>query len=147
MDNKELDTLSDNLFSLMMDFHRQIFRPEELIKSLPIPPSHAKVIFYLSHNGCSSVSTMAKDLCISKPNMTPIIDRLIDEGYVTRYEDPNDRRVIIVEVTNKAEECFKMKKKIAKQLLSNRLAKLSDSDKLKLEQITSDFRCIFEKIE
>ena len=38
---------------------------------------------------------MAKDLSISKPNMTPIIDKLVKEGYVDRYYDDNDRRVIL----------------------------------------------------
>ncbi len=46
--------------------------------------SHMKVIFYLANKKSMSVSNVAKWLYISKPNMTPIIDKLIDQRYVNR---------------------------------------------------------------
>ena len=32
-------------------------------------------------------------LSIPQPNMTPVIDKLVEEGLVTRDYDPTDRRV------------------------------------------------------
>ena len=66
-----------------------------------MPPSHARIIFYLKFSGPVPISHAAKDLDISKPNMTPIIDKLIAEDLVRRYDDPNDRRIIKLEVTDR----------------------------------------------
>ena len=39
--------------------------------------------------------------------MTPIIDKLVNEGYVERYCDDNDRRVILIKHTKSACNLFK----------------------------------------
>ncbi len=146
MDNNNLTEISDDLFTLIMEFHRKLLKPEEFIKNSPMPPSHVKVIFYLSQNGPSSISEIARDLCISKPNMTPIIDRLITEGFATRYEDPKDRRKLSIEVTKKACECFKMKKQIAKELLHEKISILSDEDLTTLSNAIKEFYNIITKL-
>ncbi|MEG0307308.1 MAG: MarR family transcriptional regulator [Clostridium sp.] len=146
MDNGNLTKISDDLFTLIIQFHKKMIKPEEFIKSLPIPPSHVKVIFYLSHAGSSSVSQIAKDLSISKPNMTPIIDKLIEEGYVIRYEDPNDRRVLRVEVTYKAQELFELKKHLAKSLLQEKISTLSPEDLKSLGTVVKEFSSIVDKL-
>ena len=107
MDEKNLTKISEDFFVLMMLLHKKVVKLEDFMKSMAMPPSHVKVVFYLAHNGPSSVSSIARDLCISKPNMTPIIDKLLECGYVTRYEDPKDRRVIRIEVTEKARKSLK----------------------------------------
>ncbi|MEG1256590.1 MarR family transcriptional regulator [Clostridium sp.] len=146
MDNKNLTKISDDLFTLIVQFHKKVIKPEEFIKSLPIPPSHVKVICYLSHTGSSPVSQIAKDLSISKPNMTPIIDKLIEEGYVIRYEDPNDRRVLRVDITDKAQELFESRKQLAKRLLEEKMSTLSPEDLESLGSIVKQFSNIINKL-
>jgi len=75
MDEKNLTKLSEDFFLLMMLLHKKIIKLEDFMKNTVVPPSHVKVVFYLAQNGPSSVSSIARDLCISKPNMTPIIGR------------------------------------------------------------------------
>ncbi|WP_313561455.1 MarR family winged helix-turn-helix transcriptional regulator [Ruminiclostridium cellobioparum] len=99
-----------------------------MLKGLSVPPSHMKVIFYLTTNGPSPVSKIANDLEISKPNMTPIIDNLISEGYAVRYDDPNDRRIINIKATEKAFNTLKQKKQETVELVSEKLSSLSDED-------------------
>lgn len=128
MDEKNIKNLSEQFFQLIMQLHKKVLKPEEFMKGLPIPQSHAKVIFYLSHKGSAPVSVIAKDLLISKPNMSPIIDKLFEEGYVNRYEDPKDRRILRVEVTEKAKEILNFKKEIAIKSLINKLSQLENED-------------------
>ncbi|MGL5256911.1 MAG: MarR family winged helix-turn-helix transcriptional regulator [Proteocatella sp.] len=128
MDEKNIKNLSEQFFQLIMQLHKKVLKPEEFMKGLPIPPSHAKVIFYLSHKGSTPVSVIAKELLISKPNMTPIIDKLFEEGYVNRYEDSKDRRILRVEVTEKAKDILKLKKELAVKSLISKLSELEDED-------------------
>ncbi|WP_287165311.1 MarR family transcriptional regulator, partial [Clostridium sp.] len=86
------------------------------------------VIIYLKHNGNCSISKIAKDLLISKPNMTPIIDKLISENMVTRYTDSKDRRVIRVELTEKGSIFIKDQEKLVKTLLAEKISNLSSED-------------------
>jgi len=51
--------------------------------------------------GCASPSVLAKAAHISKPTMTGILDRLEQNGLVTRSRDPEDRRSITVALTEK----------------------------------------------
>jgi DNA-binding MarR family transcriptional regulator len=42
--------------------------------------------------GCSGVSDIGGDLGISSPAASQMIERLVQQGLITRSEDPNDRR-------------------------------------------------------
>lgn len=128
MDNHQLYDVSEKLMQFVLHLNRHLFQPEEIFKGLDVPPSHVKVIFYLSKVGPSSVSQIAKDLKISKPNMTPIIDKLINLELVNRYIDPKDRRVIRIEITDKARELFKSHKESMKCRISSKLSSLDEND-------------------
>ena len=109
MNNIDLTKISDDLFSLIIQLNSKLFSSSKMVKCSPLPPSHVKVIFHLMNNGSSSISDIASSLCISKPNMTPIIDKLIKEDLVCRQEDCNDRRIIRIQLTQKAYEIAKNK--------------------------------------
>lgn len=128
MDNNQLNNISGNLYNLMLYLHNKIFHPNDISKLLPIPHSHFRVIIYLARIGTSSISEVAKKLTISKPNMTPIIDKLIDEGMINRYNDENDRRILRIELTDKAYDFIKKQEEIIKINLAKRISSLTDED-------------------
>ncbi|QZY54422.1 MarR family winged helix-turn-helix transcriptional regulator [Crassaminicella profunda] len=128
MHKVELKKLSEDLYHLFLHLHKKIFDPHEIIKNFSIPPSHVKVIMYLRHNGTSSISGIAKNLTISRPNMTPIIDKLITEDMVKRYYDPNDRRIIRIELTDKAHEFIKEQEEKIKIDLGKKISSLNSED-------------------
>lgn len=144
MDEKNLLAVSEQFFKLIMQLHKNVLKPEEFMKGMPIPPSHVKVIFYLSHKGAVPVSTIAKDLLISKPNMTPIIDKLFEEGYVSRSEDPNDRRILRIEITEKSKEIFKLKKELAVKSLISKLSNLNSED---ISTLSSNLDSVYKILE
>ena len=54
------------------------------------------------HNGCT-LTELSREMHVSAPTVTGIIDRMERDGYVKRSHDPNDRRVIHVALTKKGE--------------------------------------------
>ena len=134
MNTNNLPEISCDLFKLVINLHHTIFKQDEFLKSMPLPPSHVKVIFYLMHNGPTAMSEIAHTLCISKSNMTPIIDKLIEEGLAIRGENPNDRRITLIETTDKTKELFEQTKKVAQERLSSRIQHLDSEDLTKLHQ-------------
>lgn len=146
MDEQSLIKVSEQFFDLIMQLHKKVLKPEEFMKEFPIPPSHAKVIFYLTHKGPSPVSAIGRELCISKSNMTPIIDKLLEDDYVTRYKDPKDRRILRIEVTEKAKEIFKLKREFAIKSLINKLSYLEADDLTNLSKSLESFTEILYKL-
>jgi len=60
-----------------------------------------RVLFMLKKYKEKTMSDMAGEMEISRPNLTPIIDRLITEGYAERKEGQKDRRKLLISLTEK----------------------------------------------
>lgn len=126
--SKNLNDISENLYMLLLSLNRHIFNPNTLTKKFNVPHSHIKVLFYLIHHGPTSISKMAKELCISKPNMTPVIDKLVEDGFVIRDYDPTDRRVILIQSTDKALDFLKEGKEYIKEDICEKVSTLNNND-------------------
>ena len=88
---------------------------------------------------------MAKELCISKPNMTPVIDKLVEDGLVTRDYDPNDRRVILIQSTDKALDFLKEGKEYIKEDIREKLSTLDNNDINIISNSLDDLLAIINK--
>ena len=146
MTTSNLEKVSSDLFLLLVALNKNIFNPHELMKNTYFPPSHGRVLFYLIHKGDSAISEIGRDLVISKPNMTPIIDKLESEGFISRFTDPNDRRIIRVTITSKATDFFNKQQLIGINTLSNKLSPLTSDDMHKLSLAISDMKEVLLKL-
>ena len=50
------------------------------------------------------VGILSKEMQVSAPTITGVIDRLMRDGYLRRTHDKKDRRAVNVELTNKGKE-------------------------------------------
>jgi DNA-binding MarR family transcriptional regulator len=101
----------------------------------------------LCESGPLPVSEIGKRLLISKPQMTPLIDRLIAQGLVERTPNTRDRRVIMISVTDggrkKLDEC---RAQIANNL-GRKLAALSEQELGELSAALAKLVEIGSKVE
>lgn len=110
MESKFSD-ITSNLFDLLVILDKKIFNPLVLSKAINLTPSQFSILFYLMKHDNSSVSEAADYLQISKPNMTPLLDSLIDLGYVQRARDTQDRRVVRLSLTESGHNFYQAMKK------------------------------------
>ncbi|MEZ0070970.1 MarR family transcriptional regulator [Planotetraspora sp. GP83] len=73
-------------------------------RSMPIMASNLtmqqlKVVVFLSYQGSTSGQELARHLGVGLGTVTGIVDRVVAQGLATRREDPNDRRIRRVELT------------------------------------------------
>lgn len=146
MDTINLNKISDDLVNMLLELHKKTFNKDQFIKGACMPPSHVKVIFSLSHSGPVSLSHLANTIGVSKPNMTPIIDKLIQDGFINRYEDSNDRRILRVELTPKANELLKCQTQKFKDMLAIKLSFLPTDDLNSLEGLLEKITPILSKL-
>ncbi|WP_421072573.1 MarR family winged helix-turn-helix transcriptional regulator [Pelotomaculum propionicicum] len=53
----------------------------------------------LYRKGSLSMSELAHEMQISKQQLTPLVNKLINQGLLAKKEDENDRRIVRIEVT------------------------------------------------
>jgi DNA-binding MarR family transcriptional regulator len=61
---------------------------------------------YLSHTGRSTISETADKLCVSRPQMSVIADRLVENGLIERTKDEADRRVSWIAITSEGRKAL-----------------------------------------
>jgi DNA-binding MarR family transcriptional regulator len=76
---------------------------------------HYQVLGVLLRFGPLWVSEIGKRLNVSKPNMTPLIERLVQEGMVIRTSEPKDRRVIKIAITREGKNLMESGRKLLQE--------------------------------
>ena len=75
--------------------YRQFFCPSVL----PLPISCFMVLFMLQEDGELSVKDICARLFLTRQQMTPILRKLVTDGYAKKGPSLSDRRCIMVELT------------------------------------------------
>lgn len=74
-------------------------RAHESIAQSGLGTTDFAILEALLHKGSMPVNTIGKKLLLTSGSITVAVDRLVAKGYVARNDDPNDRRVRVVELT------------------------------------------------
>ncbi len=70
---------------------------------LSLTVAQFKSLFFISSEGSTSVGRLAGALSVTPANITGIVDRLVEQGLVSRAEDPQDRRMALLQATAKGQ--------------------------------------------
>lgn len=96
LDPAVVDSIAQNIFTVMPLLRKRLLHMDAVQGEHGIPLSHVQVLSMLDETGSMSVSEISHRLGIAKPNITPLVDRLIECGYADRIRDTQDRRVVNV---------------------------------------------------
>lgn len=94
--NEKLKNAAWQILTIGPTLKKRLVRPEIEQKNNPIPLSYVQVLAALNEKGSMSVSEISSRFDIAKPNITPLIDRLIEFGYAKRVRSMADRRIVHV---------------------------------------------------
>ena len=112
MDKDILDSVAYDLFTTLPLIHRSI--RNKLIKTVvtsfkeDIAPPHFEIMKLLEEAGTLHVAEIGEKLQIARPQMTHLIDRLVELDIVERETNEEDRRRLNIRLKSK---CFLQKKK------------------------------------
>lgn len=93
-----IDSVARNLFLALPIFRKRLLHMDVIQREFNVPLSHVQVLAMLNDNGSMNVSEISRRLGIAKPNITPLIDRLIADQFVERSRDDADRRMVNVHI-------------------------------------------------
>jgi DNA-binding MarR family transcriptional regulator len=126
MDKLKIDLIAENIISVYPLLYKTISRPIKHQSS--VTPGGMFLMGSLKRNGVMSMSDIGKCLAMPKPHVTVIVDKLIEEGYVERQSDPNDRRIVNISITEKGLGIFQEIKKTLAENMKIKLLNLTEGE-------------------
>jgi len=70
-------------------------------RGIAINPAQGRIMFVLWQKDDIPISELARQTSLGKSTLTSMLDRLEQAGYVRRVPSPHDRRVVLIERTEK----------------------------------------------
>ena len=98
-------------------------------KHLPITPDQFRVLSHLWKNDGLQQSELAICTDRNRANVTRIIDILEREGVVTRRDDPNDRRIFKIYLTDFGKQLKNETAECAEKSIEDSLEGVSEKDR------------------
>ena len=95
---------------------------------LSLTIAQLKSLFFIVDKGTTNFKKLAEALSVTPPNITGIIDRLVEQGLVSRTENPEDRRVILLQATDKGRQLLNTLKENRTNQMMQILANLSTEE-------------------
>ncbi|MFI3209476.1 MAG: MarR family transcriptional regulator [Peptostreptococcaceae bacterium] len=91
-----------------------------------------------------AMGEIATNLRITVGTLTSAVNRLLQKGYVIREKDKNDKRVVLISLTEKGEEVFRIHKLFHDQMIENVCDEFDDFDQELLTKLLSKIVLFFE---
>jgi DNA-binding MarR family transcriptional regulator len=102
--------------------------------SLPLTIAQLKSLFFIRNKGSTNLGTLAAALGVTPTNTTGIIDRLVKQSLVSRTENPENRRMLLLQATDKGEELVAKLRERRRGYMSEVLQRMSVDELTTLTQ-------------
>ncbi len=146
--NKEMvEQVAKTTFDVLPMLRKRLLRMDVVQAEHNVPMSHVQVLTMLGENGVMTVSEISQRLGIAKPNITPLVDRLIADGYVERRRDETDRRVVKMVLLPEGEEQLASIQETIVRHAMRWVGTIPDKDFYELERSLNSIVRILEQVE
>ena len=146
MVENNIDTAAMELSELLPLLQQKLIKPFEQLSKSKLSPMQFHVLFILEEQGDLSMTELSNKLLTSKQQMTPIIDKLIECGFVERKHNEIDRRVIEIALLSSGKQFLEKQKMDIFDMLKNKMQILSDDDLSTLYKALLEIRRIINKL-
>ena len=145
-DEKLTTGIAKGMMQIIPTIRKKLLYIDILQDEFNLTLSHIQVLVTLDYSGTVPVGDISKRLGIAKPNVTPLIDKLIKMGYVSRKRDVNDRRIVQVTLTADGNVALEKMQTLIAEQMRDWIGELSLAEARELEQSLSCIARIFSLI-
>jgi DNA-binding MarR family transcriptional regulator len=107
---------------------------------------HFEIMRTLKETGTLHIAEIGERLQIPKPQMTHLIDRLVNLGVVARRTDAADRRVANIELTDKGKTMMEEHERLIKGSVKEKLSFINDEELQELSVSLRRLKDILSKL-
>ena len=130
MPDSNVNKVVNNLMAIHPLLHKAFSRP--MRNSCIFSPGVYYILGVLRYKGIQSMSEIGKKLAMPKPNVTNLVDKIIEKEWAERLSDENDRRIINIRITEKGIEKFLVLQKEISEELQRELMVLNEEEIIEL---------------
>ncbi|MCK9470414.1 MAG: MarR family transcriptional regulator [Bacilli bacterium] len=145
---RKIDSLVNRIGEYFFEFQSklQFFEREYLRKHgiEDVTPTEVKVLYIIGLSNTKSMSEIADELKVTRGTLSITIDSLVKKGYVIRTRHKQDRRVIIVYLTNKSIDVVRIYGRFYFELLKSLIKEFEREKIVVVEEILSKLNHIIE---
>jgi DNA-binding MarR family transcriptional regulator len=96
--------LVEEVIQLQRQLNRALRQGEsDVWMEISLTVAQLKSLFFISNEGSTNFTKLAEALRVTSSNVTGIVDRLVGQGLVSRRENPENRRMSVLQSTEKGE--------------------------------------------
>lgn len=149
MSKELIQSISNTFLGLRPLLVSHMIKPLKEIEKCSFPPGYINVMHCLMMKGQEPISMtdLAVAASIAKPNLTIIVDRLIEEEFVERSTDENDRRIVNISLTKDGKDFVIKQKKDFVKFMEERISNFEEEDLIKLKNALEDISEVLGKME
>ncbi len=134
------NALSQNFIEMLMLIHLNIFRN----KHLPLPLNQYGLLMVIHTEGPITNNRASEILKISKQQMSSVAERLVQQGYINKTPDKEDRRRCLLKLTPKGLQVIADQNTYVRHRFDDNLSNLSKKEQEKLDNAID---CLKNSIE
>ncbi|WP_214881238.1 MULTISPECIES: MarR family transcriptional regulator [unclassified Exiguobacterium] len=138
---------ADQFVKLIPLIRRKLLRRSDFPQIPNLNFSHFHLLMLIEDEGAVTNGRISETLSIAPPNVTPLITKLLNEGYITRVPDERDRRVIWNQLTEKGARILLERRDSFRTLFEERLAFLNEDETDRLIESLKTLTEIVEKMD
>jgi len=141
-----VEHIAQGIFQVQPLLKKRLIKLSAIQSDQGIPLSHVQVLAMLEEVGSMSVSEISKRFGIAKPNITPLVDRLVNAGLVDRVRSETDRRVVNIVILEEGRERLRQIQNALNDHVASWQNSLSLEDFACLERALDDILTVLSKI-
>lgn len=138
--------IAGNFSELMMILAVKFFKRLERQARHTMSPLQLNTLFTLGFEGPQTMSQLCGCIGVFKQQMTPLVDKLVEMDLVTRSQDPDDRRTVIISISNKGHEFMESTKADCANSIQMLMKDFPDEDIQTVNRASLDLIEVFKKL-
>ncbi|MGL5330983.1 MAG: MarR family winged helix-turn-helix transcriptional regulator [Peptostreptococcaceae bacterium] len=145
MDNKDVSII---MMENMRDFTNliKIVNDERNLSQKVLTERQFYALVSIKKHKKIELKNLSKDLYVSTSSLCILLNKLVEQGYVYREEDPRDRRNTFYCITQQGDKIVTEEINKFLAVISNKVEKLNEEEKIKLFNCMQETKLIIKKL-
>ena len=141
-----IDGIIARAIGFMPSIHKRLYGPREKSEQSSLSRHQLFIMRILNSEGTMTVTNLAKIIGVPKPQMTCLVNQLVEAHYITRNHDVADRRLINLALTEKGKTYLITINDIVKEHLKRRLAVLTTDELNEMSHALETLQTLVDKL-
>lgn len=116
-------------------------------KSIGLSMPQFSILVQLHHRGAFGMSEISERFEITPAAASQLVDKLVQNGFVVREEDPHDRRAKLLNLTNKGRDVIQQGFEERYRWMDQLSARLTDEERIQISEALNIMTRVVQELE